>query len=296
MNTVMNTGDLLEPTHPTNQRTVTMPHVSTALAPPKSLTASPRAVDSAIPMRRLIKVELRKTMNTRAGKWLLATIAGGAAIVMAIMVIVGIVTDEPFGITDFTQVASFFPMALLLPVLGVLSVTGEWGQRTNIATFTLVPRRSRIAAAKLATGAIMALAAAIAALVTGVAAMGVFDLFGGDATWNLPLQSVVSFALLQLIGLLTGFAFGMLILNTPAAIVSFFAYSFLLPTVFFAGASLWDWAESVRPWIDFNFVQEPLGQGLLSDVNWGQFALTSAIWFVAPVAFGVRRLLRAEIK
>jgi hypothetical protein len=273
-----------------------MPHVSTLLASPTSLTASPSAVDSAIPMIRLIKVELRKTMNTRAGRWLLATIAGGGAIVMAIMVIVGIVNDEPFGITDFIQVASFVPMGLLLPVLGVLSVTGEWGQRTNIATFTLEPRRSRIAAAKLVTGAILALAAAIAALVTGVVAMGVFDLFGGDATWSLPLQSVVSFALLQLINVLTGFAFGMLILNTPAAIVSFFAYSFLLPTVFFAGASLWGWAESVRPWIDFNFVQEPLGEGLLSEVNWGQFALTSAIWFVAPVAFGVRRLLRAEIK
>jgi hypothetical protein len=66
--------------------------------------------------------------------------------------------------------------------------------------------------------------------------------------------------------------------------------------VFLAGASLWDWADSIRPWIDFNYVQEPLMEGLLSDVNWGQFALTSAIWFVAPVAFGVRRLLRAEIK
>ena len=74
--------------------------------------------------------------------------------------------------------------------------------------------------------------------------------------------------------MLTGFAFGMLILNTPAAIVSFFAYSFLLPTVFLAGASLWGWAESIRPWIDFNYVQEPLMDGLLSDVNWGQFALT----------------------
>ena len=273
-----------------------MPHVSTALATPMSLTASPRAVDSSIPMSRLIMVELRKTMNTRAGKWLLATIAGGAAIVMAIMVIVGIVNDEVFGITDFTQVASFLPMGLLLPVLGVLSVTGEWGQRTNIATFTLEPRRSRIVAAKLVTGTILALAATVAALVTGVVALGVFDLFGGAATWNLPMQAVISFALLQLIGVLTGFAFGMLILNTPAAIVSFFAYSFLLPTVFLAGASLWDWAESVRPWIDFNFAQEPLMEGSLSGVNWGQFALTSAIWFVAPVAFGVRRLLRAEIK
>jgi ABC-2 type transport system permease protein len=294
-NAVQNITDLLEPTPHRNQRT-TVPHVSTALAAPMSLTASSSAADSSIPMSRLIKVELRKTMNTRAGKWLLGTIAGGAAIVMVIVVIVGIVNNEAFGITDFTQVASFFPMGLLLPVLGVLSVTGEWGQRTNITTFTLEPRRSRVVVAKLATGAILALAATVAALVTGVVALGVFDLFGGAATWNLPIQAVISFGLLQLIGVLTGFAFGMLILNTPAAIVAFFAYSFLLPTMFLAGASLWDWAESLRPWIDFNFVQEPLFDGLLSDLNVSQFALTATIWFIAPVALGVRRLLRAEIK
>lgn len=291
----MNSIDVLEPTPPTNERT-TVPHVSTAPASTMLLAAAPSPVDLPIPMSRLIKVELRKTMNTRAGKWLLIAIGGGAAIVMALMVIVGIVTDEVFGITDFTQVASFLPMGLLLPVLGVLSVTGEWGQRTNISTFTLEPRRSRIVAAKLVTGVILALAATVAALVTGVVAMGVFDLFGGAATWNLPMQAVISFALVQLIGVLTGFAFGMLILNTPAAIVSFFAYSFLLPTVFLAGASTWGWAESVRPWIDFNYIQEPLMEGLLSDVRWGYFALTLTIWFVAPVAFGVRRLLRAEIK
>jgi hypothetical protein len=36
-------------------------------------------------------------------------------------------------------------------------------------------------------------------------------------------------------------------------------------------------------------------QGSL-DINWLQFAATTAIWFVAPVALGARRLLRAEIK
>ena len=61
------------------------------------------------------------------------------------------------------------------------------------------------------------------------------------------------------------------------------------------GASLWGWAESIRPWIDFNFVQEPMMEGSL-DIDWLQFAVTTAIWFVAPVALGARRLLRAEIK
>lgn len=256
---------------------------------------APARGDGRIPIGRLIRVELRKSFNTRAGRWLLGTITGGIAIVMAIMVIVGIVNDEAYGLTDFMQVANFLPMGLLLPVLGVLSVTGEWGQRTNMVTFALEPRRSRVVVAKLATGVIMALGAALTALTIGFVALSVFDLVGGTASWVFSGQALGAFALLQLIGVLTGFAFGMLILNTPAAIVSYFAYSFLLPTVFMAGASLWDWAESIRPWIDFNYVQEPMMQGSL-DIDWLQFVVTTAIWFVAPVALGARRLLRAEIK
>ena len=258
-------------------------------------TAPPAGGHDAIPMSRLIRVELRKSFDTRAGRWLLGTIVGGIAVVMAIMVIVGIVNDEPFGLTDFMQVANFLPMGLLLPVLGVLSVTGEWGQRTNMVTFTLEPRRSRVVAAKLATGVLMALGAAVTALVIGVLALGAFDLVGGSASWSFSGQALGAFTLLQLIGVLTGFAFGMLILNTPAAIVSYFAYSFLLPTVFMAGASLWGWAEAIRPWLDFNYVQEPMMQGSL-DIDWFQFAVTTAVWFVAPVTLGARRLLRAEIK
>jgi ABC-2 type transport system permease protein len=255
----------------------------------------PEPGSGRIPLGRLIRVELRKSFDTRAGRWLLGTIVGGIAIVMAIMVIVGIVNDEVYGLTDFMQVANFLPMGLLLPVLGVLSVTGEWGQRTNMVTFTLEPRRSRVVAAKLATGVIMALGAALTALVIGFVALSVFDLVGGTASWEFSGQALGAFTLLQLIGVLTGFAFGMLILNTPAAIVSYFAFSFLLPTVFMAGASLWGWAESIRPWTDFNYVQEPMMQGSL-DIDWLQFAVTTTIWFATPVALGVRRLLRAEIK
>ena len=260
-----------------------------------AMGATPVSDHDGIPMTRRVKVEPAKSFNTRAGRWLLGTITGGSAIVMALMVIVGIVNDEAYGLTDFMQVANFLPMGLLLPVLGVLSVTGEWGQRTNMVTFTLEPRRSRIVVAKLATGVIMALGAAVTALVIGFVALGVFDLVGGTASWAFSGQALGAFTLLQLIGVLTGFAFGMLILNTPAAIVAYFAYSFLLPTMFMAGSSLWGWAESIRPWIDFNYVQEPMMQGSL-DVAWLQFAATTAIWFVAPVALGARRLLRAEIK
>lgn len=252
--------------------------------------------DQPIPLDRLVKVELRKTANTRAGRWLLGAIVGGAAVVMLIMIAVGLIQDRTFAVKDLVQFANFVPMGLLLPVLGVLSVTSEWSQRTNVVTFTLEPRRSRVLAAKLVTGVILAIAASAAAFLTGIAALGVFDVLGGDAMWNLSVEMTAAFALLHLINVLTGFGFGMLILNTPAALVSFFAYSFLVPALFMAAASQWAWAQSMRPWVDFNYAQQPLGEGALAGIDWTQFAMTALVWFVGPVALGVRRALRAEIK
>ena len=41
------------------------------------------------------------------------------------------------------------PMALLLPVMAILSVTSEWSQRSGLTTFTLVPHRGRVIWAKM---------------------------------------------------------------------------------------------------------------------------------------------------
>ena len=56
----------------------------------------------------------------------------------------------------------------------------------------------------------------------------------------------------------TGFAFGVLFLNTAAAIVFYFVYSFILPGLFELGAALMDWFKDIRPWIDFATAQNPI--------------------------------------
>ncbi|MDY7103798.1 MAG: ABC transporter permease [Actinomycetota bacterium] len=252
--------------------------------------------DDHIPLRRLVTVELRKAVDTRSGRWLLALIAGGTAAVMAIVVVFGISEDLAFTLSDVFQIANLFPMGVLLPVLGVLSVTSEWSQRTNVVTFGHVPRRGRIITAKLLAGVVTALAAAAAALAFGVVALGVLDLLGGSAAWAISAEVLGAFALLQTINLLTGFAFGLLLLSTPASLVVFFAYYFVLPTASGAAAGAWDWAESVLAWIDFNRAQLALTDGSLDGLDWPQLATAAAIWLVAPVALGTRRVLGAEIK
>ena len=65
---------------------------------------------------------------------------------------------------DFAGGANI-PMNILLPVLGIMSVTSEWSQRTAMVTFTLEPSRSRFLAAKFVGTLIVALAAVVVGLV-----------------------------------------------------------------------------------------------------------------------------------
>ena len=96
-----------------------------------------------MPFGRLVSVELRKMADTRAGRWLLISIAALTALVLAIQLAVILSNDLQVDFRDF-MIAMNTPMGVLLPVLGIMSVTSEWTQRTAMVTFTLEPSRSRL--------------------------------------------------------------------------------------------------------------------------------------------------------
>jgi hypothetical protein len=94
----------------------------------------------------------------------------------------------------------------------------------------------------------------------------------------------------------TGFAFGALFLNSPAGIVIYFVYSFVLPTIFGIAAALMNWFESLQPWIDFNNDQSSLIDATITGKDWAQLAVSGIIWLVVPMAIGIWRIRRAEVK
>jgi hypothetical protein len=118
------------------------------------------------------------------------------------------------------------------------------------------------------------------------------------ADWDFTVKQTSFFLLLQVIGMLTGFAFAALLLNSPAAIVIYFAYSFILPTIFGIGAELIGWFSDIQPWIDFGYAQTPLfdGDGSVTGEQWAQLGVSGFIWLVVPLAIGIWRVLRAEVK
>ena len=152
-----------------------------------------------------------------------------------------------------------FSISILLPMLGIMLLTSEWGQRTAMVTFTLEPRRPRVIMAKLVVGAILAVASVVVALVLGAICNLLYGALAGvSPDWDLTVLQALSFLLLQVLGILTGFALAALLLNTAAAIVLFFVYTWVLPSLFELGAQLIGWFADLRPWIDFNYAQSPL--------------------------------------
>jgi ABC-2 type transport system permease protein len=249
-----------------------------------------------VPFGRLVAVELRKMADTRAGRWLLISIAALTALVLAIQLAVILSNDLQVDFRDF-MIAMNTPMGVLLPVLGIMSVTSEWTQRTAMVTFTLEPSRSRLILAKFVSTMLIAVVAVVIGLALSVVANLLYGALSGDEVlWDIGVVDVVFYFLLHAIGMATGFAFGTLFLNTAAAIVVYFVYSFVLPGLFQLGAQLIDWFADIQPWVDFAAAQNPLIEGNVNGEQWAQLAVSGLLWLGLPLAVGLWRVLRAEVK
>jgi ABC-2 type transport system permease protein len=96
--------------------------------------------------------------------------------------------------------------------------------------------------------------------------------------------------------MLGGFALAALLLNTPAAIVIFFVYKWVLPGLLAIGAALMAWFKSLQPWIDFQSNQSLLYDGGMSGREWANLVVSGIVWLVIPLVIGLWRIQRAEVK
>lgn len=249
-----------------------------------------------IPFARLVKIELRKSYDTRAGFWLLGIIGLLVLATEAIALAVTTVQDEPMAWGDFVGAAAFVT-AIILPVLGIMLVTSEWGQRTGMVTFTLEPRRSLVIAAKVVTGLLLTLATALISVGIGAFCNLLYVLIQGNGSWDLGWNYLFGFVITQSFAMLGGLALATMLLNTPAAIVLFFVYKWVLPGLFALGSALIGWFSDLSPWLDFQAAQGPVYDLTLNTgAEWGHLIVSGVIWLVLPLAVGLRRILRAEVK
>lgn len=247
-----------------------------------------------IPLRRIVAVELRKSFDTRAGFWLI--IGAGLAAVLATATVIAFAPAGQFSHGLFTQ-AIGYPLSVILPIIAVLSVTSEWSQRTGLTTFTLVPHRGRVLQAKAIAAVGVGVAATLLSFVVGAAGTVIGSMLTGEpAVWDLTAGDVPYHLLATTLMMLVGFTLGVLIRNSPGAIVAYFVYAFVAPTLATLLALFQDWFGDLRPWIDLQDNQDALYAGAFTGEQWLQLAVTVVLWLVLPLTVGVVTLLRSEVK
>ncbi|MGL5928719.1 MAG: ABC transporter permease [Dermatophilaceae bacterium] len=258
-------------------------------ARPEENAPQHRGARAGVPMARLFRVELRKLLDTRAGRWL-----AGATVLVSVLAVAAFLIwgDNEEATFEGLLGLAVLPLAVLLPILGIMSATAEWSQRTGMVTFALEPHRGRVVAAKLAAAAVLALgvvALAVAGTALAHLVAGAFLDLPGD--WSVPGAVVGGITLAMVVYLVQGVAFGLVFLNTPLAIV----LSLVLPTAFTIVGSLVSGFEQVARWLDLSRATEPLLAGSMAGQDWAQLGTASLVWLGVPLAVGTWRVLTREV-
>jgi ABC-2 type transport system permease protein len=240
-------------------------------------------------MARLTRVELRKMFDTRSGFWLPICVGLVAIATVLITVLSGPDIDHTFAHVFGNAV---IPTAILLPLIGVLLVTGEFSQRTALTTFTLVPSRTRVMIAKLSASVVCSVVALAFCLVVAAGATALHPATDPSINaWSMHAVLIPQALLYLATAMITGVAFGAALLVSAPAIVIYL----LLPTVWSVLTNSISGLNGVANWLEAGQTLDPLTRNALSGTDWLQAGATLALWMVLPLAIGWWRVMRRDV-
>jgi ABC-2 type transport system permease protein len=257
--------------------------MTTSLSPRTlGIDAAPSA-PGPIPFSRLVRVEWAKATDTRAARWLLALVALSTAGIMLVPVLAPTTFDQTYA--SYLRVAAV-GVTILLPVVAILMLTGEWSQRSVMTTFTQEPRRIRVLNAKLAVSMVLTGGGAVFGGVVTAAGLGLAAASGRALEANLTVGAITGYLLFVLLNVLTGVALGALLHSSAIAI----AASFALPAAFAALGT----ASTLVSWIDMNTTwNRVLENDWAGHVS--QISFSIVFWVAVPLAAGFVRTIRRDV-
>jgi ABC-2 type transport system permease protein len=247
-----------------------------------------------IPLSRVVRVELRKMFNTRSGFWLISSIAITALV--ATIATIAFAPDQDLTYYNFAKAVGY-PITVILPMVALLSITSEWSQRSGLTTFTYVPNRRRVVLAKTWSAVIVAIASMLFAFAAGAIGNVVGSTIAGTTTvWDLSLDHATTIVLGNLVSLAIGTTLGMVLRSSAGGLVMYFVLVLLVPNLTALLATSQAWFKDLQPWVDLPFAQTFLFEGMHTGAQWAHIATTVAIWILLPGFFGLRRVMRSEVK
>lgn len=258
---------------------------------------------SRLSFRRLLHSEwlklltLRSTWVTLAGACFVLVLASG---LIANRLHSNLVGARPFGDAGdrdvlTTPLRGFGITQLIVGVLGVLAVTGEYSTGMIRSTLTAVPRRVPVLAAKLLVfGVLTFTAMTAAAFVAFAVSQQVLGSFGVNLSAPHAVQVLLGLAgYLTLVGLL-GLGLGFIVRSTAGGIATLVGILLVAPGILAAlGTS---WATTLSHYLPLS-----AGQAMFSDhpptsgeLTSSAGLLTMILWPMAAAVAGSLLLLRRD--
>jgi hypothetical protein len=128
-------------------------------------------------------------------------------------------------------------------------------------------------------------------MVAGVVAAGVLVASPGvDGAWSDVATLIGQSTVYLTAGMITGVAFGMVMLASAPALVALFA----LPIAWSAVASLSVLADAA-PWLDTRLALGPMPKEVMDATQWAHAGTALAIWMLLPLLIGTWRITRREV-
>lgn len=230
-------------------------------------------------------VELRKLLDTTSAKAILTItlVAAPAGIPLALLL-------DPNGRPDATELAAngLGLAAYILPLLAILSITGEWRLHTVLTTYTLDSNRTAVLLAKVAALLTVVVGSVSIANIAGVVAA---SLLGLPVPPPAALLAGAAGMLVGMTGIaLIGVGFGAALLNTPLAIVLYLTLPPAVPQLLGQIPAM----TSLVPYLD---IHTPLITQIQTATTPNPTASTIAalLWIAAPITIGFIRNARSDI-
>lgn len=250
-------------------------------------------------MTTLVRAELRKLTTTKLWLWML--ILGLAMTGATTSAAIGFAEPGPLGLNTVAGQRTVFAQAtatlVVVGILGIIAITGEFVHQTATPTFLTVPRRGRVVVAKLLTYAAAGLgyATACTAVVLAVAlpwlaAKDVAVVLTGTDLARTLLGVALEVALYAVLGV----AIGCLVRHQIAAIVGFVVYIFVIGPILTGVHATSDVAQYL-PYQAGNALGRLTSSTDVAMLGQTAGGLTLLVWALALAIVGTRVAVRRDI-
>lgn len=240
-------------------------------------------------MIRLVLVEVRRAVDTRAPRW-------AFTIAALLGVFLGFLSPDGGGKTFEESVAGVsIALPILMALLAVMAFTADWSTRAALTTFALTPRRQRILTARYLAVLLLAVATLIAIHVLAAVAFviarpgeasSILDTAVLDQLWQMLATTIAAS--------LTAMAVAGLVLRTALALLITVFGPILLTIGLAFTPRVLNW---LNPYGFASWLADPTSAWTVASdtaVGLGPASASFLVWTVAPLALGWFLQLRAE--